>query len=144
MHLSRTTIENIRNLSRLDATLAGNVLVVGENKVGKSNLMHAFGLLFDPSLPDSAREPGLADSWDGIGGPDEDEKTVFSVEIRNRDSDLAILALLADFCLDDDPDTVRPTCECRARPGLGHAPASDDELEFTCFGGGEQDQALRT
>ncbi len=35
MHLSRTTIENFRNFSKLDASLAGNVFVVGENKVEK-------------------------------------------------------------------------------------------------------------
>ena len=70
MHLSRITIENFRNFSKLDADLAGNVVVVGENKVGKSNLLYALRLLFDPSLPDSARELGLADFWDGLDGPD--------------------------------------------------------------------------
>lgn len=50
MHLSRITIENFRNFSKLDAALAGNIVVVGENKVGKSNLMHALKLLFDTPL----------------------------------------------------------------------------------------------
>ena len=49
MHLSRITIENFRNFSKLDATPAGYVVVVGENKVGKSYLMRSLGLLFDPS-----------------------------------------------------------------------------------------------
>ncbi len=135
MHLSRITIENFRNFSKLDATLAGNVVVVGENKVGKSNLMYALRLLFDPSLPDTARELGLSDFWDGLDGPDEEDKILISVEIEEFDTDLDILALLTDFRLDDDPDTVRLTYECRARPGLGHAPASDDDLEFICYGG---------
>lgn len=135
MHLSRILIENFRSFSKLDVTLDGNVVVVGENKVGKSNLMHALRLLFDPSLPDSARELGLSDFWDGLDGPEEDDKLVISVEIEEFDTDLDILALLTDFRLDDDPDTVRLTYECRVRPGLGHAPASDDDLEFICFGG---------
>lgn len=135
MHLSRILIENFRNFSKLDVALYGNVVVVGENKVGKSNLMHALRLLFDPSLPDSARELGLADFWDGLEGLEEDDKIVIAVEIEEFDSDLDILALLTDFRLDDDPDTVRLTYECRARPGLGRAPTSDDDLEFICFGG---------
>lgn len=135
MHLSRITIENFRNFLKLDVTLAGNVVVVGENKVGKSNLMYALRLLFDPSLPDSARELGLADFWDGLNGPKEDDKIVISVEIKEFDADLDILALLTDFRLNDDPDTVRLTYECRSRPGLGNAPASDDDFEFICFGG---------
>ena len=69
MPLSRMTIENFRNLSKLDATLAGDVVLLGGNKVGKSNLMHALRLQFDPSLPESARDLGLADFWDGLGGP---------------------------------------------------------------------------
>ena len=134
MHLSRIVIENFRNFSKLDVTLNGNVVLVGENKVGKSNLMHALRLLFDPSLPDSARELGLADFWDGLGGPKEDDKIVIGVEIEEFETDLDILALLTDFRL-DDPDTVRLTYECRARPGLGRALTSENDLEFICFGG---------
>ena len=85
MHLSRILIENFRNFSKLDVALDGNVVVVGENKVGKSNLMHALRLLFDPSLPDSARELGLADFWDGLVGPEEDDKIVVAVEIEEFD-----------------------------------------------------------
>ena len=69
MHLSRITIENFRNFSKLEATLAGNVVVVGENKVGKSNLMHALRLQFDPSLPDDVRDLGQEEFRDGVGGP---------------------------------------------------------------------------
>ncbi|MBO9422697.1 DUF2813 domain-containing protein [Labrenzia sp. R4_2] len=41
MHLSRILIENFRNFSKLSVAHDGNVVVVGENKVGRSNLMHA-------------------------------------------------------------------------------------------------------
>lgn len=135
MYLSRIEIENFRNFSALDAALAGNIVVVGENKVGKSNLMYALRLLFDPSLPDSARQLGLVDYWDGLGTPGTNDKISVSVEIRDFETDLDVLALLTDFRLDSDPSTVRLTFECRPRPGLGHPPASDDDLEFVCFGG---------
>lgn len=35
MHLSRIVIESFRNFSKLDVALDGNVVVVGENKVGQ-------------------------------------------------------------------------------------------------------------
>ncbi|WP_306150234.1 MULTISPECIES: DUF2813 domain-containing protein [unclassified Roseibium] len=41
MHLSRILIENFRNFSKLNVAHDGNVVVVGENKVGRSNLMYA-------------------------------------------------------------------------------------------------------
>ena len=40
-------IENFRNFAELDVELAGSVVVVGENRVGKSNLVHALRLIFD-------------------------------------------------------------------------------------------------
>lgn len=100
--------------------LDGNVVVVGENKIGKSKLMHALRLLFDPSLPDSARQLGLTDFWDGLGGPEEDDKIVIGVEIEEFDTDLDILALLTDFRLDDDPDAHNKGSLSAACAGFSH------------------------
>jgi len=50
MYLSRVRIKNFRNFSRLNVRLTGNVVVVGENRVGKSNLLYALRLIFDPIL----------------------------------------------------------------------------------------------
>ena len=87
--------------------LTGNVVVVGENRVGKSNLLYALRLLFDPALPDSARQLSLSDFWDGLETPSVDDKIIVSVEIREFEDDLDVLALLTDHRLDSDPDTVR-------------------------------------
>ena len=135
MILSRIKIENFRNFSLLDVELAGNVVVVGENRVGKSNLLYALRLIFDPTLPDSARQLGLADFWDGLEQPGEDDKITISVEIREFANDLDVLAVLTDFRLDDDADTVRLTYEFRPKADLEGAPASDDDYEFVCYGG---------
>jgi putative ATP-dependent endonuclease of OLD family len=51
MELSRISISNFRNFSAIDVSLAGSVVVVGENRVGKSNLLYALRLLLDPTLP---------------------------------------------------------------------------------------------
>jgi putative ATP-dependent endonuclease of OLD family len=135
MHLSRIRIENFRNFSDFDVTLGGNVVVVGENRVGKSNLLYALRLIFDPTLPDSARELSLSDFWDGLETPAAKDKIVVSVEIKDFAKDLDVLAVLTDFRTDDDPETVRLTSEFRARADLEGEPAADSDFEFICYGG---------
>lgn len=135
MHLSRIKIVNFRNFSELDVQLAGNVVVVGENRVGKSNLLYALRLIFDPTLPDSARQLGMSDFWDGLGAPSAEDKIIVSVEIKEFEGDLDILALLTDHRLDDDPNTVRLTYEFRPRADLEADPATDNDFEFICYGG---------
>jgi putative ATP-dependent endonuclease of the OLD family len=138
MHLSRIKISNFRNFSELDVKLAGNVVVVGENRVGKSNLLYALRLIFDSSLPDSARQLGLADFWDGLGTPDSEDAIIVSVEIKDFDDDLDVLALLTDYRLDDDPGTVRLTYEFRPLADLDGEPTSEADYEFVCYGGEDE------
>ena len=140
MHLSRIRIANFRNFSDFDVQLSGNVTVVGENRVGKSNLLYALRLIFDPTLPDSARQLSLSDFWDGLGGPDADDKIVVSVEIKgfDDDEDWDVLAILTDHRLDDDPDTVRLTYEFRPIAGLEHEPVAAADYEFVCYGGEDE------
>src|ERR1700722_2145040 len=138
MRLSRIKIENFRNFAELDVELAGSVVVVGENRVGKSNLVHALRLIFDASLPDSARKLSLADFWDELGTPGEDDVIEVVVEIRDFEKDFDVLALLTDFRLNDDPTTVRLTYQFRPQPGLDRAPASESDYEFVCFGGEDE------
>ncbi len=138
MFISRIQIENFRNFYELDVELKGNVVVVGENKVGKSNLLHAMRLIFDPSLPDSARELGLADFWDGLDGPGEDDEIRVSVDIKDFEGDMDLLAVLSEFRLPKDPHTVRLSYVCRRLPTKNGPPAKDDDLEFLCFGGDDE------
>ncbi len=138
MHLSRIKISNFRNFSEFEVELTGNVVVVGENRVGKSNLLYALRLIFDPTLPDSARQLGLSDFWDGLEGPDADDKIVVSVEIKEFDDDLDVLALLTDYRLDGDSDTVRLTYEFRPKAELDHEPAAPADYEFVCYGGEDE------
>ena len=135
MHLSRIRIQNFRNFSELDVQLAGNVVVVGENRVGKSNFVYALRFIFDPTLPDSARQLRMADFWDGLDRPDADDKIVVSVEIREFEDDLDVLALLTDYRLDTDPHTVRLTYEFRPRADLEADPATENDYDFICYGG---------
>jgi putative ATP-dependent endonuclease of OLD family len=141
MHLSRIRVANFRNFGKLDVSLAGNIVIVGENRVGKSNLLHALRLIFDSTLPDSVRQLGLADFWDGLDVPGAEDAISISVEIQDFEDDPDILSVLTDFRLDDDPHTARLTYEFRPKADLAGEPTSEDDYEFICYGG--EDEAKR-
>jgi putative ATP-dependent endonuclease of OLD family len=131
-------IKNFRNFCDLDVTLNGNVVIVGENRVGKSNLLFGLRLIFDPSLPDSSRQLGLADFWDGLAAIEVDTTITIAVDIKEFDDDLDVLAVLTDYRLPHDPTTARLTYQFRAQPGLSHSPRSDADFAFICFGGEDE------
>jgi len=138
MYIARIQIENFRNFYELDVPLSGNAVIVGENKVGKSNFLHALRLVFDPSLPDSARELGLSDFWDGLGAPCEDDEIRISVDIKDFENDMNLIAVLTEFRLPTDEHVVRLTYVCRKIATVIGAPSNDDDLEFVCFGGEDE------
>lgn len=141
MYLSRIVIRNLRNFALLDVSLSGDIVVVGENRVGKSNLLYALRLLLDPALPDSARQLTLADFWDGLGTLGEADQIVISIEIRDFEDDLDVLALLTDYRLAANAETVRLTFSFRPRADLEAPPSADEDYEFVCYGG--EDEAKR-
>ena len=55
MRLSRLVVKNFRNLLAVDVPLGQDVVLVGENRSGKSNFLHALRLLLDPSLSSNQR-----------------------------------------------------------------------------------------
>lgn len=140
MFFSRISIRNFRNFRALDVVLHKDVVIVGENRVGKSNLVQALRLIFDPSIPDSVRQLGRSDFWDGITEPGPDDEIRIVVEIRDFDQDNDTLALLTDYRLDNDATTVRLNFVFKPKTGLEAGPATDDDYEFLCFGGESEDK----
>ena len=67
MKISRIGIVNFANFENLDVKTGDNIVVVGENKVGKSNFIRALQLVLDPGLSERDRHLGLDDFWDGLG-----------------------------------------------------------------------------
>jgi putative ATP-dependent endonuclease of the OLD family len=96
MEIARIRIANFRNFSELDVPVAGNVVVAGENRVGKSNLLHALRLVLDPGLADKQRQLTLADFWDGAQRTP-DIKISISIEIVKFENDPDVLAVLTDY-----------------------------------------------
>jgi putative ATP-dependent endonuclease of OLD family len=142
MRLCAVHIKNFRNFADLEVALDSDVVIVGENRAGKSNFVHALRLVLDASLPDSARQLKLADIWDGadlIQGPE----VRIDVDFADFDSDADLLALLTDYRLASDHTKARLSYVFRPKPGLDKPPRSEADYEFSVFGGDEETRAVR-
>lgn len=143
MRLSRIVIKNFRNFKHLDVRLGQHAVVLGENKVGKTNLLFALRLILDPSLPDSARKLRLDDFWDGLVRPLKVEDAIeVSVEFREFENDVNLLAVLADHLVQPDPMVARVTYRYQPVQGLERAPRSEADYEFILYGGDRPENAI--
>ncbi|WP_261385075.1 AAA family ATPase [Vibrio metschnikovii] len=50
VHISKVRIENFRNFRELEIKTDRNMVIVGENKVGKSNFLFSLRLVLAPLL----------------------------------------------------------------------------------------------
>lgn len=136
MRLSRIRIKNFRNFKSLNVRLGEHAVILGENKVGKTNLLFALRLILDPSLPDSARQLRLDDFWDGLERPlKKDDVIEISLEFRGFEENENLLAILADSLVQPDPMVARITYRFQPVMGLEAAPRSEVDYEFIIFGG---------
>ena len=88
MRISHIQIQNFRNFRDFDVKLGDNIVIVGENKIGKSNLLHALRLVLDPSLPDSFRQLRDDDFWDGLRRPlSREDRISISIDFAEFPSD---------------------------------------------------------
>ena len=77
-----------------------NVVVVGENKVGKSNFIRALQLILDPGLSERDRQLGLEHFWDGLGEDKLGETIEIAVELTDFTDDARLMAHLNDCVVD--------------------------------------------
>jgi len=141
VHLSNLIIKNFRNFESINIPLARNIVLLGENRIGKSNLLYAIRLVLDSSLSDSARHLKLSDLWDGC-----DLTTAPQVEIHldfsEFDDDVSLAALLTDFRRADNPTVARLSYVFRPKAGLQGVPNSSEDYEFLVFGGGDETRSI--
>lgn len=143
MRISRVTIENFRNFSSLRLSLDRHAVIVGENKVGKSNLLFALRLVLDPSLPDSARRLRREDFWDGLADPFATSSTIkVSVDLADFEEDESLIAVLAEHLIEPSPMVSRLTYEFRPVPGLSGPPQKETDYEFTVYGGDREENFI--
>ena len=108
MRISRIQIDNFRNFASLDVNLGRHAVIVGENKIGKSNLLYALRLVLDPSLPDSMRKLREEDFWDGLNRPlGKEDRIKISIDLTDFEDDENQLALLAEHLIKPSPMVAR-------------------------------------
>lgn len=119
-------------------------MIVGSNKVGKSNLLHALRLVLDPTLPDSARRlRPEEDIWDGVERPFKlTDRVLISVELRGWDGDDNLEALLTEHIVDETPGRTRITYLFQPDPTLTEAPKKEQDWIFSVFAGDDPDNPI--
>lgn len=109
---------------------------MGENKVGKSNLIHALRLVLDPTLPDSARQLKMEDFWDGLPRPlSPSTCIIISIDFSDFEDNVDHLALLAEHLVQPVPMVSRLTYVFKPKDDLEEAPQKESDYEFFVYGG---------
>lgn len=109
MRLRRLTITNFRNLDGVDVPLAGSPVIVGENQVGKSNLVYAIRLALDTSLSSPARRLKPEDFSEHLGSDamSEGQEIRIAVELEGFDDDSQLVAAIHPAITSGDPAIAR-------------------------------------
>lgn len=115
MRIDRLQIINFRSLAAIDLSLGSTTVIVGENRSGKSNLLHALRLVLDPGLSHLDRELGPEDFWEGLSDGTSTwdpmkagEKIEVAVEFSEIGEDDALLmAVLGEALIEGDPMRAR-------------------------------------
>lgn len=140
-YVSRIEIENFRNLHGLKADLDRCSVIVGENRSGKSNLLHALRLVLDPSLPDSARSLRPEDFWDGLASPFDGTSISIKVFLAGFEGDEDAECILADCLISEDPMTACLTYLFRPSSSQTHdedVALTEEDYEYVVYGGNDE------
>ncbi|KJZ12915.1 hypothetical protein TW85_13965 [Marinomonas sp. S3726] len=143
MHISRVKIENFRNFQNFEIITNRNMVVVGENKVGKSNFLFALRLILDPSLSELERFLNVDDFWDGLGVNKIGNTIKVSIDIDNINSSETMLSVLADGLVNVATHTARITYEFKPRGGVENLTINDYEY-ITYLGNNTENLIPRT
>ncbi|GJF03798.1 ATP-dependent nuclease [Pseudonocardia sp. D17] len=116
MQISKVRIRNFRNLANVEFAIGQSAIFVGENRSGKSNLIHALRLVLDPSLSYRDLQLRREDFWDGLSDGtdawdplDARQEISVSVDISGFQHDPIMVTSLADCLVEEDPPLARIT-----------------------------------
>lgn len=147
MRIDQVTVKNFRNLAEIEVPLQPGTVLVGENRVGKSNFIHALRLVLDPTLPNSERYLRREDFWDGLSDGTSGwdpmvaaEEIEVSIDFSDFENEPAALTALSEALIEGDPMVARLTYRYapRADTGDGDRPA----YEWRIFGGDREDSSI--
>ncbi|KIL50829.1 ATP-dependent nuclease [Jeotgalibacillus campisalis] len=106
MYISKVKISNFRNFKETEVELGKQMVIVGENKIGKSNFIHALRLVLDPTLSESKRVLQISDFWDGLDLPLNNEEIKIDIELTGFEQDDKLKSVLSEFLVKSLPLTV--------------------------------------
>ena len=120
-----------------------SIVVVGENKVGKSNFVRALQLILDPGLSERDRRLGLEHFWDGLGENKVGQTIQIVIDLTDFTDDPRLMAHLNDCVVDPGPPMVaRLTYRFQPKADLGRNPESLVDYEYLIFGGDDPDMMV--
>ena len=103
MHISKIEIKNYRNFKDVSFSTNSKMVIIGENKSGKTNLLQAIRLVLDDSLPDSKRYLEKNDFNFDINNPIENgEEITISIEFSKFSDDNELLSIFCDYLIAKD------------------------------------------
>ncbi|CAM1362872.1 ATP-dependent endonuclease of the OLD family [Tenacibaculum litoreum] len=109
-YISRVQIENFRNFKKIDVNLTHKQVIIGENNVGKTNLLRAIQLILDRNLSDLDRELNVSDFHDSIEDPIGNGEVIkIAIEIQNYQHNRQLIAQFQDAVISTTPPTLRFT-----------------------------------
>jgi putative ATP-dependent endonuclease of OLD family len=149
MIIDRIKIRNFRNLADVELHLLPGTVLVGENRSGKSNLIHAVRLVLDPTLSVSDRQLGRDDFWDGLSDGTEEWDPIatgqtieISIEIIDFLDEPAILTALCDALVEQDPPRARLTYRFGPVDDQQQTPSGKPKYRGRVFGGDSDDRPI--
>jgi putative ATP-dependent endonuclease of OLD family len=147
MRIGRLAIRNFRNFLDLEIDpFPANAVFVGENGIGKSNLLHALRLVLDPDLPRSAQRLRSEDICE-FGGRRLADGVEVRIEVDLVDIDESLQEDAAcDGCFVGlDPLVARLTYVFRPRSDVTTTgELGTDDYEARIFGGADEAEVPRT
>ncbi|PFN52540.1 ATP-dependent endonuclease [Bacillus cereus] len=142
MYIQRVQIENFRNFKEADVFLGNQMVVVGENKIGKTNFLYAMRLILDPSLPDSARQLQESDFWDGLPRPINDVRIKISIDLTDFETNTDLKAILGDYLVAVNPLVARLTYEFYPVSREDGLAKTLNDYEFLIYGGDNRENKI--
>jgi putative ATP-dependent endonuclease of OLD family len=137
-YISKVEITNFRNFAAFTLSLEPTSVLLGENRVGKSNFLRALRLVLDPSLSDSQRILRAEDFSDHLETPFNGNVVEVKVFLRGFEGNTGAKSVLADCIVEPDPLTACLTYQFRPRSGMGSGQLGEGEYEFVVFGGNDE------
>jgi len=143
MRISRIRISNFANFRELDIATDDNIVIVGENKVGKTNFIRALRLILDPTLSERDRRLEFEDFWDGLSEGKLGASVEVLIELTDFTDDKRLMAHLCDCVVTPGPPMVaRLTYRFQPKANLEAEPQSLADYEYVIFGGNNPDMVV--